>query len=149
MYSAITRRSINFGGRRPSGQMLSLSKQNDDILSPTLQRYKDDQFNSLPKRQEPKLTNVPRNNDLFHSLPKRKEDLNEQINGQNQHHESNRHITQDNRYSGQENRPIVPTGSICIADDESDEDQYHSLPVRRGDEIRTNGHELEKSTSFR
>lgn len=145
----MTRRSINFGGRRPSGQMLSLSKQNDDILSPTLQRYKDDQFNSLPKRQEPKLTNVPRNNDLFHSLPKRKEDLNEQINGQNKHHESNRHITQDNRYSGQENRPIVPTGSICIAEDESDEDQYHSLPVRRGDEIRTNGHELEKSTSFR
>ena len=145
----MTRRSINFGGRRPSGQMLSLSKQNDDILSPTLQRYKDDQFNSLPKRQEPKLTNVPRNNDLFHSLPKRKEDLNEQINGQNKHHESNRHITQDNRYTGQENRPIVPTGSICIAEDESDEDQYHSLPVRRGDEIRTNGHELEKSTSFR
>ncbi len=143
----MTRRSINFGGRRPSGQMLSLSKQNDDILSPTLQKYKDDQFNSLPKRQEPKLTNVPRNNDLFHSLPKRKEDLNEQRNEQNKHHESNRHITQDNRYNGQENRPI--TASLRLAEDESDEDQYHSLPVRRGDEIRTNGHELEKSTSFR
>ena len=121
----MTRRSINFGGRRPSGQMFSISKQNDDILSPTLQRYKDDQFNSLPKRHEPKQTNDPKNVDQFHSLPKRKEDQS-----------ISPSMQPDSRYPS-------------LAQDESDEDQYHSLPVRRGEEMRTNGQELEKSTSFR